>query len=229
MFSFRKDEGTLEELYEMTDIPSIMAKIKERLGQHRDFKYVKQLEPYDLKVLADVVTEANHTWDIRPLPPINSTRFLVGPLFRFAKRVVRKSIFWFVYPFMERQTLFNSAMTRAINELNRFVHHVEAELSAIGARLDGRGSNAGTNELITQMECSPELDQQVGAPQAELKACHADLVNLVKQNQLHKELLESLQRVAIALESVATALSATYIASTKPVEEEMGVPGKEKR
>ena len=54
-----------------------------------------------------------------------SRRSGFGPLLMFIKRVTRKLVGWYVNPAMDNQRLFNAYVTRSINEMKRYLDHLQ--------------------------------------------------------------------------------------------------------
>lgn len=57
-----------------------------------------------------------------------SDRPVVGPAIRFAKRLVRRSLRWYLEPMMEQQSRFNHATLDAIEQLRLRVNRLATEL-----------------------------------------------------------------------------------------------------
>ena len=82
-----------------------------------------------------------------------SARPVVGPVVRFAKRLVRRALRWYVKPIMEQQTRFNHALLDAVETLRlrlEAANHQLADLrdeiviGSVNADQEGRGSRRGT-------------------------------------------------------------------------------------
>lgn len=69
----------------------------------------------ELNSLRDNLRALDSTWYIKD-EQIKSHRRILGPFIVFAKRAIRKSTYWFVRPYIEKQISFNGATTRAISD-----------------------------------------------------------------------------------------------------------------
>lgn len=69
----------------------------------------------DLRSMLENIQMLNSTWRHQDAP-ITSHIKLLGPIIVFFKRAIRKSIYWFTQPYMERQSAFNGAVTRAVSD-----------------------------------------------------------------------------------------------------------------
>jgi len=56
---------------------------------------------------------------------MESRRSVVSPLLMFVKRITRKLVGWYVNPAMDNQRLFNAYVTRSINEMKRYLDHIQ--------------------------------------------------------------------------------------------------------
>lgn len=69
----------------------------------------------DLHSMLENIQTLNSIWYHRDAPI--STRFkLLRPIAVIVKRAIRKSIYWFTQPYVERQNAFNGAVTRAVSD-----------------------------------------------------------------------------------------------------------------
>jgi len=60
----------------------------------------------------------NDNWQIHDMT-IRSHRRYIGKYIVFAKRVVRKIIYWFIRPYWDQQVKFNEATTKAISDITK--------------------------------------------------------------------------------------------------------------
>ena len=65
-----------------------------------------------------------------------SSRPVIGPSVRFAKRAVRRSIRWYVAPVAEQQTTFNHATLDLVERLRMHHERLETELEAVRGRYE---------------------------------------------------------------------------------------------
>ena len=71
-----------------------------------------------LTSLMDNIKQMNETWILND-QYIMSNRKFIGRLVVLIKRCVRKSISWFIFPYVRQQTAFNGAVTRAICDMQK--------------------------------------------------------------------------------------------------------------
>jgi hypothetical protein len=68
--------------------------------------------------------------------PSGSARPVIGPAIRFAKRVVRRLLRWYVTPVTEQQTRFNHASLDLVERLRTRNEKLETEVELLRARVD---------------------------------------------------------------------------------------------
>ena len=56
-----------------------------------------------------------------------SQRHVVGPFLTFIKRIARRMVGWYVNPALDNQRLFNAYITRSINEMKRYLDHLQID------------------------------------------------------------------------------------------------------
>ncbi len=66
--------------------------------------------------------------DVKVELPSGSDRPVVGPAIRFAKRVVRRGLRWYVTPIMEQQSRFNHSLLDLVERLRLENERLRAEL-----------------------------------------------------------------------------------------------------
>ncbi len=108
--SDKEDQETLDQL---------RRKLREKLPNgHR-------IERFDDNPLMLSLHEANASYD-RNLPgEAVSERPLIGPAISVIKRFVRKLIRWYVDPAIDSQRKFNADLTRTLNEMKRYLDHLQ--------------------------------------------------------------------------------------------------------
>jgi hypothetical protein len=65
-----------------------------------------------------------------------SGRPVIGPTVRFAKRVVRRSLRWYIGPVAEQQTRFNHATLDLVERLRMHNERLETEVEALRSRYE---------------------------------------------------------------------------------------------
>ena len=68
--------------------------------------------------------------DIKVELPSGSDRLVIGPAIRFAKRLVRRSLRWYVAPIMEQQTRFNHSLLDMLERLRLENEKLRSELES---------------------------------------------------------------------------------------------------
>ncbi len=68
--------------------------------------------------------------DIKVELPSGSDRLAIGPAIRFAKRLVRRSLRWYVAPIMEQQTRFNHSLLDMLERLRLENEKLRSELES---------------------------------------------------------------------------------------------------
>ncbi len=113
-----------------TDVPSMMNRVEATLetaaaspGGATGVLRIKpegdrQVNVARLRKRADIETDFHS----------GSDRAVVGPAVRFAKRVARRSLRWYLAPMMEQQSRFNHATLDAIEQLRLRVNRLAAEV-----------------------------------------------------------------------------------------------------
>lgn len=84
-----------------------------------------RIEPFDETTLMENVHLVNAYYD-RNLPgEAGSERRVMGSLYSFFKRIARRITSWYVNPALDNQRLFNAYVTRSINEMKRYLDHLQ--------------------------------------------------------------------------------------------------------
>ena len=65
-----------------------------------------------------------------------SSRPVIGPSVRFAKRAVRRALRWYISPVAEQQTRFNHATLDLVERLRMHNERMETELEALRSRYE---------------------------------------------------------------------------------------------
>jgi 2-polyprenyl-3-methyl-5-hydroxy-6-metoxy-1,4-benzoquinol methylase len=80
---------------------------------------------YNNKTLYQNVQANNEYWDIPVDEKIRSHRKVIGPILIFAKKLVRKLLYWFVTKPLLAQKSFNGSVTRSLNEVYNYINFAE--------------------------------------------------------------------------------------------------------
>ncbi|PZD96384.1 hypothetical protein DNH61_07680 [Paenibacillus sambharensis] len=106
------------------DVKKIMKQIKENLNKRsyeddlvKTSSYHTNNRGINLSALEEYQLLLNRTWNNSTAFPITSHRRGIGTIIVFVKKVIRKSISWYMNPIMQRQTEFNANVVRAYNEI----------------------------------------------------------------------------------------------------------------
>ncbi len=114
---FVDPEGSIEG--ELKTLEELCRKLREKLpNAHR-------LELFDDGPLMESLHEANASYDKNLPGEVASERPVIGPVIKFIRRLVRKLIRWYVDPAIDRQRKFNADLTRTLNEIKRYLDHLQ--------------------------------------------------------------------------------------------------------
>lgn len=84
-----------------------------------------RIETFEAGPLVESIHLANAGYDGNLPGEARSERTVLGALFGPAKRLVRKAISWYVDPALDRQRAFNANATRTVNEMKRYIDHLQ--------------------------------------------------------------------------------------------------------
>lgn len=84
-----------------------------------------RIEPFDESALMENVHLVNAYYDKNVPGEPESGRPRLGRLAAFVKRLVRKATSWHVNPALDNQRLFNAHVTRSINEMKKYLDHLQ--------------------------------------------------------------------------------------------------------
>ncbi|MBN2169476.1 MAG: class I SAM-dependent methyltransferase [Actinobacteria bacterium] len=102
--------GTLDELSE---------KLREKFPNGHRIEYFNDAELMENMHLANAFYDKNAPGDV------GSERRILGAPFRFFKKIVRRLTGWYVNPSIENQREFNAYITRSVNEMKRYLDHLQ--------------------------------------------------------------------------------------------------------
>jgi SAM-dependent methyltransferase len=84
-----------------------------------------RIEPFDESALMENLHLTNAYYD-KSLPgEVTSGHRVLGPFYRFFKRIVWRLSSWYINPAIDNQRLFNAYATRSINEMKRYLDHLQ--------------------------------------------------------------------------------------------------------
>lgn len=83
------------------------------------------------EMLSEYLRMVNNLWDVSSYDNIHSHRKTLGKIIVFIKKVIRKSIFWYIDPIVQQQNEFNSFATRTLNSMNVKLNNMENEIQNI--------------------------------------------------------------------------------------------------
>ena len=85
-----------------------------------------RIEPFDESALMENLHLTNAYYD-KNLPGEASLdqRRVLGPFYRLLKRIVWRLSSWYINPAIDNQRLFNAYATRSINEMKRYLDHLQ--------------------------------------------------------------------------------------------------------
>lgn len=84
-----------------------------------------RIESFDEGLLMENLHLANALYDKNLPGEPASDRRVLGFLFSLLKRLVRRLTSWYVVPAVENQGLFNAYMARTVNEMKRYLDHLQ--------------------------------------------------------------------------------------------------------
>lgn len=84
-----------------------------------------RIESFDDGPLMEHLHLANAFYDKNMPGEPASERKIMGPLFAVLKRLVRRVSSWYLVPSLDSQRLFNAYVTRSINEMKRYLDHIQ--------------------------------------------------------------------------------------------------------
>jgi hypothetical protein len=113
-----------------TDVPAMMSRVEATLD-------AAEVSPEGATGVLRIKPEGDHQVNVARMRQradietdfqSGSDRPLVGPAVRFAKRLARRSLRWYLAPMMEQQSRFNHATLDAIEQLRLRVNRLTGEL-----------------------------------------------------------------------------------------------------
>ncbi|MBU1669829.1 MAG: class I SAM-dependent methyltransferase [Actinobacteria bacterium] len=84
-----------------------------------------RIETFDDSHLMENLHLANAHYDRNLTGRPASDRKVLGSFYAFCKRMVRKLVGWYVEPALESQRLFNAYAVRSVNEMKRYLDHLQ--------------------------------------------------------------------------------------------------------
>lgn len=101
------------------NVEDIMKQIREKIRKQgivdEEINLNNTIEEHEM--LNDYLSMVNNTCSVILDKEIKSHRRFIGKIIILFKRIVRKSIHWYIYPIVEQQNEFNSYTTRTLNSL----------------------------------------------------------------------------------------------------------------
>lgn len=120
------------------NIEDIMAQIRKKIQEQgivdEDIEFDKVSSEEDM--LSEYLTMVNNSWNINPYFNIHSHRKIIGKIIIFVKKVIRKSISWYIAPIVEQQNEFNAYTTRTLNCMNSKYTNIENKINEMQERLN---------------------------------------------------------------------------------------------
>jgi len=97
-------------------------------------------EPLDMRPDPSLVAgvawpEAVRTAPIDGEPPVDSTRLVVGPVVRFVKRLIRRSLRWWLQPVVDQVSRHNHAVVEVLGAHNREILELRREVERLRRRV----------------------------------------------------------------------------------------------
>src|SRR5450830_403064 len=84
-----------------------------------------RIEPFDESALMENLHLTNAYFDKNLPGEATSNRRVLGPFYRLFKRIVWRLSSWYINPAIDNQRLFNAYATRSINEMKRYLDHLQ--------------------------------------------------------------------------------------------------------
>lgn len=122
------------------NIEEIMCKIREKIEKSGiiDEEIEFNLSTSEEEMLSENLRMVNGSWNVSSYDNIHSHRRVIGKIIVFIKKVIRKSIFWYIDPIVQQQNEFNSFATRTLNSMNVKLNNMEKEIENIKKDYDNR-------------------------------------------------------------------------------------------
>jgi O-antigen chain-terminating methyltransferase len=80
------------------------------------------------EMLPEYLRMINNLWDVNSYSNIHSHRKVIGKIIIFIKKIIRKSIFWYINPIVQQQNQFNAFATRTLNSMTAKLNNMEEEI-----------------------------------------------------------------------------------------------------
>lgn len=127
-----------------------------------------RIQPFDDGDLMESLHLANAQYDKNRPGDVESTRKVFGPVSRFFKRVVRRLTAWYFRPAFDNQLLFNAYITRTVNEMKRYVDHLQVNEDILSTIMHRDLALFRTNVLFLNKYLKQRMmdfEKQVMAPE----------------------------------------------------------------
>lgn len=128
------------------DVPRMMTRVQATLQRAQRSHVTGEASVYVVSPVGDsdlATARMRHLADIQIEFHSGSTRPVIGPSIRFAKRVVRRGLRWYLSPIVAQQTRFNHAAVEVLEKLRLQNEALSAELESLQAEV-GTASDDGT-------------------------------------------------------------------------------------
>jgi hypothetical protein len=121
-----------------TDVPRMMTRVQATLLRAARSHTTGEPSVYVVSPVGDsdlATARLRHLADIQIEFHSGSARPVIGPSIRFAKRLVRRGLRWYISPIVAQQTRFNHATLEVIEKLRLQNEALSAEVEDLQARL----------------------------------------------------------------------------------------------
>jgi hypothetical protein len=115
----------------------LMAELREQVRERRARLSPSGDDPhaFNLAELRRAADAVNDTWFVSAHLPITWDKRVIGRVGAYTKRLVRLLLRWYINPIVEQQNRFNSAVARAVTEMNAYQERMTREWQILDERI----------------------------------------------------------------------------------------------
>ena len=88
-------------------------------------------QSYDNEELLKNLDVLNHCYHLEPYRMLHSNRPFVGGIITFVKKVIRKSIKFYIEPIAQDQTMFNVSVVRCMNQVYKYMEKNQGNVQPV--------------------------------------------------------------------------------------------------
>lgn len=91
-------------------------------------------QSYNHEELLSNLDTLNHCYHIEPYRMLHSNRPIVGRIITFVKKVIRKSMKFYIEPIAQDQSMFNASVVRCMNQIYKYIENNQGNMQATSAQ-----------------------------------------------------------------------------------------------